>query len=769
MKIIRTTNLSFKQSIIIGFSALIFLFLSFMITIEIVGIPGTTIKGSFSRYRNNVLNEMELSSDLLSKYITSWFNERRKILNSLSHSTFLTQAIEKREPQFIQSINLEIETFIASNIEFDSIAIVDANDSSILAAAGNFNNARSASDIFISPELLSKLIIPGYQETIDIRTAHDKKIQLRIILQIEISNKISALLIAETDISRALQPLLLSITKLISLNWECIIACDHGIVLIQIPQKSSDYNFKHDVISDISSSPPIKLGISGIEGPYDGQDQHGRSVLSFHRHLKISQGIAWALVIQMDRNVALKPAINFLIRQIVIWLSLLIIGIVACVFLARKISKPLHELVNVARQIESGNLTARASESTQYEIKLLASVFNSMVDKIQNWTKDLEQQVLLRTHELKKSEEKFRFVFERAPIGLLLLNNQSVVIDCNKYFSDIFEVQREKYFGLNLIDKIPEGPVRKNLLNAISDYKIQNYEGPYSSILSGKKLQISISSEKVAPDLIISIIMDITERKKSEKEIIRLNSELEDRVKKRTAQLELANKELESFSYSVSHDLRAPLRGIDGWSMALIEDYGSRLNETAYVYLNRIRSETQRMGQLIDDLLKLSRLTRAEMNINLINLSKLAQINADKIHESEPNREAEFVIEPNLTAKADEGMISIVLSNLLGNAFKFTGKKTQTRIEFGKLKIESQDIKPENSNKQIFYVKDNGAGFDMAYVEKLFGAFQRLHKTKEFPGTGIGLTIVKRIINRHGGQIWAEGFVNQGATFYFTL
>ncbi|MBF0396367.1 MAG: HAMP domain-containing protein [Desulfobacterales bacterium] len=769
MKIIRTTNLSFKQSIIIGFSALIFLFLSFMITIEIVGIPGTTIKGSFSRYRNNVLNEMELSSDLLSKYITSWFNERRKILNSLSHSTFLTQAIEKREPQFIQSINLEIETFIASNIEFDSIAIVDANDSSILAASGNFNNARSASDIFISPDLLSKLIIPGYQETIDIRTANDKKIRLRIIRQIEIANKISALLIAETDISRALQPSLLSITKLISLNWECIIAGNDGLILSQIPNNSSDYNLKYNAISDFKFSQPIKLGISGIEAPYDGQDQHGHSVLAFHRHLKISQGIAWALVIQMDRNVALKPAMNFLIRQIIIWLSLLIIGIVACVFIARKISNPLYELVNVARQIESGNLTARASESTQYEVKLLASVFNSMIDKIQNWTYYLEQQVLLRTHELKKSEEKFRFVFERAPIGLLLLNNKSVVLDCNKHFSDIFEVQREKYLGLNLIDRMSEGPVRQNLVNAISDYKIQNYEGPYISILSGKKLQISISSEKVDSDLIINIIMDITTRKKAEEEIIRLNSELEDRVQKRTAQLELANKELESFSYSVSHDLRAPLRGIDGWSLALIEDYGSRLDETAYIYLDRIRSETKRMGQLIDDLLKLSRLTRAEMNINLIDLSKLAQINANKIHESEPNREAEFIIEPNLTAKADEGMISIVLNNLLGNAFKFTGKKAQTRIEFGILKIENQDIKPENSKKQIFYVKDNGAGFDMAYVEKLFGAFQRLHKNKEFPGTGIGLTIVKRIINRHGGQIWAEGSVNKGATFYFTL
>ena len=228
----------------------------------------------------------------------------------------------------------------------------------------------------------------------------------------------------------------------------------------------------------------------------------------------------------------------------------------------------------------------------------------------------------------------------------------------------------------------------------------------------------------------------------------------------RTVQLEAANKEMEGFAYSVSHDLRAPLRGIDGWSMALLEDYGDKLDARAQQYLDRIRSETQRMGQLIDDLLQLSRLARGELRREPIDIMALARSIAARLSETHPDRHIEFEIEPGLTVPADPHLMEIALTNLLENAVKFTGQRAQARIEVGRT---------EEQGQPAFFVRDNGAGFDMAYAGVLFGAFQRLHRATEFPGTGIGLATVQRVIHRHGGRIWAEAQVDRGATFYFTL
>jgi len=248
--------------------------------------------------------------------------------------------------------------------------------------------------------------------------------------------------------------------------------------------------------------------------------------------------------------------------------------------------------------------------------------------------------------------------------------------------------------------------------------------------------------------------------RESEEKYRRLSVELEQRVQKRTAQLEAANKELESFAYSVSHDLRAPLRGIDGFSQALLEDCEERLNEEGKDYLARIRSGTQRMGHLIDDLLRLSRLTRTELRHEPVNLSKLAEGTLKELREGAPERDVEIEITPNLDTRGDRYLLRVALENLLGNAWKFTSGHDRARIEFGVEEFEGENT---------YFVRDDGVGFDMTYADKLFGAFQRLHGATEFPGSGIGLATVQRIIHRHEGRIWAKSEVGKGSTFYFIL
>ena len=242
---------------------------------------------------------------------------------------------------------------------------------------------------------------------------------------------------------------------------------------------------------------------------------------------------------------------------------------------------------------------------------------------------------------------------------------------------------------------------------------------------------------------------DITERKFAEEEL-----------KRRSVELEAANRELESFAYSVSHDLRAPLRTIDGFSQIIIDDYAGKLDEQGRNYLLRVKTATQRMGELIDDMLKLSRITRQELKREDVDLSMMARKISAELSTSHPERQVEFAIKPGCVENCDRQLIGIALENLIANSWKYSSRHTSAKIEFDKM---------EKDGKTVYFVRDDGAGFDPAYADKLFAPFQRLHAASEFEGNGIGLATIQRIVRKHGGSVWAEGQVEKGATVYFTL
>ena len=420
--------------------------------------------------------------------------------------------------------------------------------------------------------------------------------------------------------------------------------------------------------------------------------------------------------------------------------------------------------------------------------------------------KDFEAELLER----KKSESKFMGLLESAPDAMIIADNDGKILMVNAQTERIFGFKREEIIGKEVEILVPERFHQKHTVHRkvyIENPKVRGM-GIGMDLFGKRKdgsefpVEISLSPMKIMDEdevLVIAAIRDISKQKAAEAEIKKLNEnleqlviertaklelalqneknvrienaklykemqdnniELEFRVAKRTMELEAINKELESFSYSVSHDLRAPLRSIDGFSNKILKDYGELFDAQGKDYFMRVKNASQHMGHLIDDLIKLARISRVEVNLEEINLSSIARVIATELKESDPERKADFYIQDDLIASGDLNLMQIALQNLLDNAWKYSKNQLITKIEFGTV---------WKNDQLVYFIRDNGVGFDMRYVDKLFGAFQRLHNISEFEGTGIGLATVKRIIHRHQGTIWVESEVNMGTTFYFTL
>jgi PAS domain S-box-containing protein len=464
-------------------------------------------------------------------------------------------------------------------------------------------------------------------------------------------------------------------------------------------------------------------------------------------------GTPWVVWVEVAEHTMLGPARTLLTTMVPITLVLMVFGAAAVSRLSGRITKPLHHLAGAAEAITAGDYTRRVLVDRRDEIGRLGTAFNVMAARVAESHDSLERRVAERTREVEQAREELDRFFSLSLDLLCIAGVDGRFRRVNPAWEQVLGWTPADLIATPYLDFVHPDDRAVTVAESsqlASGSAVHSFENRYRCRDGSYRWLSWKSVPLVTEGLIYAVAHDVTDERKSEQAL-----------HEHAAELASANRELEAFSYSVSHDLRAPLRHIDGFAQALAEDYADRLDTTGSHFISRIRAGAQRMGTLIDDLLSLSRVTRAPLTRTTLDLTSLVREIATRLEEDDPQRGVTWRIAPAVHGHGDAHFVRIALENLLGNAWKFTSKQADGVIEFSTL------TSPDG--ERVYVVRDNGAGFDMAHAGKLFGAFQRLHAAADFPGTGIGLATVQRIVRRHGGRIWAEGSLDAGATLSFTL
>ncbi|MEL7563146.1 ATP-binding protein [Dehalogenimonas sp. 4OHTPN] len=480
----------------------------------------------------------------------------------------------------------------------------------------------------------------------------------------------------------------------------------------------------------------ITRAVNGEEGVDLFVDYRGEPVIGAYRWIPEYQ---MALVAKIDQAVAFAPVRD--LRNLVILIAggLFAAVLISGVWSVRRTTRSLSGLAAYAVRIGAGDFSAAVSTEGENEVALVAQNIKAMVDRLhqtQNELEDLYNAAPCGYHSL-DAEGRFTRINDTELRWLGYRREEVVGV---KRFPDLLAPESVEVFKQNF-PRFKESGAVKDL-----EFDLVRRDGSILPVLLSATAVRNDRGEYLSSR---STVIDYTDKKRSRLELETANRSLA-----------AANAELEAFSYSVSHDLRAPLRSIDGFSQALLDDYNSSLDDTGRDYLNRVRAATQRMGHLIDDMLSLSRVTRTEFKLETVDLTSLGFEITNELAAAEPDREVAVSIAPGINVSGDRHLLRVLLHNLLENAWKFTRKTPDARIEFGRA-FTDEGV--------VYSVMDNGAGFDMKYADKLFSPFQRLHAVSEFPGTGVGLAIARRVVSRHRGRIWAQAEPGKGAAVYFTL
>jgi PAS domain S-box-containing protein len=538
---------------------------------------------------------------------------------------------------------------------------------------------------------------------------------------------------------------------------------NHGRVLASNPEPEKWAG------KDVSEWPLMLAIMAKTEGTVETTGLDGVARLFAFMPIGSGRGSGLFVAVGIPTSLAFRETEKILIRNLsILGLIAVLVVLLAHLYADWHILHPIKALVGATKRLTKGDLTARTGiVRSEGELNQLAGAFDEMAESVQRQQNEIE----LSHNALSESEERVRLVLDTALDAVITIDESGVVASWNKEAEKIFGWRRDEIIGKALAETIIPPRYREAHARGLKHF-LATQEGPVLKKrieLAGLRrdgsefpVELAITPIRVADHFVFSaFVRDITERKKAEEEIRALNASLERRVVERTRELEAANKELEAFSYSVSHDLRAPLRHVAGYIEILREESLSSLNESGQRCVATISRSARQMGALIDDLLAFSRIGRTAMRRTRVNMEQLvAEVVKELARETE-GRNIDWKIGVLPEATVDESMLKQVWVNLLSNAVKYTRHRERAEIEVS--------CRTNDQGESEFSVRDNGAGFDMKYVGKLFRVFERLHQTDKFEGTGIGLANVHRIIARHGGRCWAEGKVEEGATFYFTL